>query len=272
MKKIVSLLLIIVLCLSFVGCGNTDNTAELERFIDENIALYADNDNYIMASELEEKYSEYNDIVEFYIGEMDGMECYAQVSFVQYGKEYVDNICFNFKDENGNQDLETAKKVLELCEERYGKSLNSKYNIDMSILHYNAVSIELNNKVRDECYAELRGMSVEEYQKEKQAAIDEIETRAKENAERKIRIEENKIWLITATEKEIKKQLSVPSSAKFPLANDAFDIIDMGDGVFAVTVTLKHKNDFGVEIESTYVVRLKGTGINDYVLVGIARM
>ena len=82
---------------------------------------------------------------------MDCMECYAQVSLVKHVEEYVDNICFNFKDENGYEDFETAERVLELCKEIYVKSLNSKYNIDRSILHYNAVSIELNNKILDEC-------------------------------------------------------------------------------------------------------------------------
>ena len=48
---------------------------------------------------------------------MDCMECYAQVSLVKHVEEYVDNICFNFKDENGYEDFETAERVLELCKE-----------------------------------------------------------------------------------------------------------------------------------------------------------
>ena len=91
------------------------------------------------------------------------MECYAQVSLVKHVEEYVDNICFNFKDENGYEDFETAERVLELCKEIYVKSLNSKYNIDRSILHYNAVSIELNNKILDECWGILeRKIIIEE--------------------------------------------------------------------------------------------------------------
>ena len=271
MKKNIYLLIAVVLAVVIVIVNNANikqTEQEIIKFIEENIQCFQEHENYITDSELQEKYESYDEPLPFYIGQIGSMKCYAEVNKVTYDAEPIDEILFTFKDSEGEESEKFTEQVAELCQSKYNGTLNDKYEVGKHPFSYSAVAIYLKNDIRDKCYAELSGITVEEYRREKQEFSAKIEAQVKS----KMAIEENSSWLIVAAQKEVKKELSDPSSAKFPLFSDAYQITDMGDGVYAITVKVEHKNSFGGTVNSTFVVRLKGSSINNYTLVGIARM
>lgn len=170
MKKLLCYMVAFMMCLFVSGCDNKD---EIENFVDDNIACFSENEDYIMVNELQKKYTTYTEFGEFYIGEVDNVRCYAEISLVKFDEEYVNRISFKFKDSKEKKLEDVTKNINEICQTRYSGTLNGKYNVGADSAFETCISIKLNDDVHDQLYAELSGITVEEYRKDLEKVMEE---------------------------------------------------------------------------------------------------
>lgn len=274
MKRHLSIFLVVFFLFSIAGCsgGQGIGLSQIDEFIDKHLDCYKSIDDYIKLEDVKNKYSNYEDYDKFYIDDMDSLNCYASVDTIEInGVEYIEEICFGFFDSNEEEKKEISSLIIERYNSRYNNcSLNNKYDIyeGWGTFIYDGLCIELNDDESDKIYAEKAGVSVEEYRAEIDQKVQAAVDKATAKAENELEIDDNRSWLVTIAKKEIKKQLVSPNSAKFPF-NDSFRIENMGGDEFIVTVDFTAKNAYGVEMNSTYSVWLKGTDVNNYSVIDI---
>lgn len=294
MKRVMNILIILVLLLCCCSCGqNKADTTDVLQTNAKDIytsfikPLYAA-DEILTTDDLARLWG-----VEFWSGAssvdllVNNIPCEAWLNTeTDYSKSpnisYVDSIDLSCKLEDYHERekiMEAVNGVISANSGDMPTAFSGYYNIAYSSAEYGIISIELKEEHSIALEAAVTGKSTDEIVQQRNeraakasAVVDEARERARQNIESEYAIEKNREWLITAAQKAVRSQLSDPGSADFPFYSDSYPIIDMGDGIYAVTVEVEHKNNFGGTVNSTFVVRLKGDGINNYSIVGVARM
>ncbi|MBE6055851.1 hypothetical protein [Clostridium sp.] len=260
MKKILSILMIAILgCVLFAGCGSSENLSEMEKTRKQVRKL---------ESKVKETYNDAEGMLESDSNESDKYSFNVHINLKRGNKtdknlsDEYNKICkkiFN----NIQADAAGIEKIHKL---NFIAIVDDKSIEDSSVTAYKRVEEDGTFHLITLSDAGDFKVKTKAEKEEEKKVEEEKENKAKEEAEKEVKEkaikEENKATLITTAQEVVKKNLKAPSTAKFPWSFDEYKIKETNSenkdmAIYYVSGYVEAKNSFGAKLRNNFVVKME---------------